>query len=184
MTKKILVPVAEGFEMVEALAIVDVFRRAGAEVDIASTDDIQVVSSHGVRIFADKLITDCMDISYDLVVLPGGIPGAENLRDSEELIDILKKQNESNGLYGAICASPAVVLEHHGLLEGKKATCHPLFVSQLGNDEEISSNVVFDKNCITSRGAGTAVDFSLEMVEILMGAEKKHEVAKGMALSI
>ncbi len=184
MTKKILVPIAEGFEMVEALGMVDVFRRAGAEVDIASTADIQVVSSHGVRIFADKLITECVATEYDLVVLPGGIPGAENLRDSKVLVEILKKQNENNGLYGAICASPAVVLEHHGLLEGKKATCHPLFVSQLQDDEQVSAKVVFDKNCITSRGAGTAVDFALELVEILMGSDKKKEVAKGMALDV
>ncbi len=184
MAKRILVPVAEGFEMIEALAIVDVFRRAGAEVDIASTADIQVVSSHGVRIFADKLIKDCVDVSYDLVVLPGGIPGAENLRDSQVLIDILKKQDAKDGLYGAICASPAVVLEHHGLLEGKKATCHPLFVSQLHDDEKVSSKVVFDQNCITSRGAGTAVDFALEMVEIMMGADKKIEVARGMAIEL
>ncbi|MCP3898171.1 MAG: DJ-1 family protein [Desulfobacteraceae bacterium] len=184
MEKKILVPIAEGFEMLEALAIVDVFRRAGAVVDIASTADIEVVSSHGVRIHADKCIDDCIDMDYDLVVLPGGIPGAENLRDSKELLGILQKQNERNGLYGAICASPAVVLEHHGLLDGKKATCHPLFVSQLADGREVSSKVVFDKNCITSKGAGTAVDFGLELVGILMGDEKMKEVAKGMALEI
>ncbi len=182
MGKKILVPVAPGFEMLEALAIVDVFRRAGADVDIASTSDMQVESSHGVRVFADKLITDCINVSYDLIVLPGGIPGAENLRDSQVLIDLLKKQNAREGLYGAICASPAVVLEHHGLLEGKKATCHPLFVSQLKNDEDASSKIVFDQNCITSKGAGTAVDFALEMVEIMMGSSKREEVAKGMAI--
>lgn len=182
MSKKILVPMAEGFEMLEALAIVDVFRRAGAEVDTAAISELEVVSSHGVRILADKHISECMDISYDLVALPGGIPGSENLRDSEELISILKAQNEKKGLYGAICAAPAVVLEHHGLLHGKKATCHPLFVSQLQNQENISSKVVYDNNCVTSKGAGTAVDFALELVEILMGQEKRKEVAKGMAL--
>jgi protein deglycase len=182
MAKRILVPVAEGFEMLEALAVVDVFRRAGVEVDLAGISDLEVVSSHGVRIYADKLISECLDISYDLVVLPGGIPGSENLRDSDALITILKKQNAKQGLYGAICAAPAVVLEYHGLLEGKKATCHPLFVSQLSNQEEVSSKVVYDQNCVTSKGAGTAVDFALELLQILLGNEKKMEVATGMAL--
>ncbi len=182
MSKKILVPLAEGFEMLEALAVVDVFRRAGLDVDTAAIGDKEVVSSHGVHVIADKRISECIETQYDLVVLPGGIPGSENLRDSKELHGILKAQHEREGLLGAICAAPAVVLEHHGFLEGKKATCHPLFVSQLSNQEEVASRVVFDKNCVTSRGAGTAVDFGLELLEILEGREKRVEVARGMAL--
>jgi len=181
---KILVPVADGIEMIEALSIVDVFRRAGATVDIASVNDLVITSSHNVKIHADKLIDDCMAEEYDLVAVPGGIPGAENLRNSASLAKILKKQNEANKLYGAICASPAVVLQHHGLLEGKKATCHPMFFANLNSDQASERKVVFDQNCVTSRGAGTAVDFALELVEILMGKEKKKEVAKGMAVQV
>lgn len=184
MSINVLVPLADGVEMVEALAIVDVFRRAGAHVDTASVSDLVITSSHNVKIEADKLIDECVDISYDLVAVPGGIPGAENLRNSKTLATILKKQQAADKLYGAICASPAVVLQHHGLLEGKKATCHPLFIADLSAGQATTDNVVFDQNCVTSRGAGTAVDFGLELVGILMGEEKKREVAKGMAIEI
>ena len=183
MAKKILVPLAEGFEMIEALSVVDVFRRAGADVDLAAIDDsLQVTSSHQVPVIADKLLSQCVDVEYDLIVLPGGIPGAENLKNSNVLVELLKKQNREDRLYGAICAAPAVVLEHHGLLEGKRATCHPAFADKLDSSEHTSEKVVTDKNCVTSRGAGTSIDFSLELLETLMGEEKRKEVAKGMAL--
>ncbi|SDO40663.1 DJ-1 family glyoxalase III [Desulforhopalus singaporensis] len=183
MTKRILVPLAEGFEMIEALAVVDVFRRGGVVVDLAAVGDtLQVTSSHQVVVIADKLLQECKDESYDLIVLPGGIPGAENLKNSELLGELLKKQNEKKLLYGAICASPAVVLKHHGLLEGKNATCHPLFADRLESMDHAGKNVVFDQNCVTSRGAGTSIEFGLELLAILCGEEKKIEVAKQMAL--
>lgn len=184
MTKKILVPIADGIEMIEALSIVDVFRRAGATVDMASVNGLVITSSHNVKIQADKLIDECRQENYDLVAVPGGIPGAENLKNSATLIDILKRQNEADKLYGAICASPAVVLKPHGLLEGKKATCHPLFIANLSHEQASEQKVVFDRNCVTSRGAGTAVDFALELVGILMGEEKKREVARGMVVQL
>lgn len=184
MTTKVLVPIADGIEMIEALSIVDVFRRAGATVDIASVHDLVITSSHNVKIHADKLIEDCVNEQYDLVAVPGGIPGAENLANSATLIQILQKQNEEDKLYGAICASPAVVLKEHGLLDGKKATCHPLFFDKLSSDFSSEMKVVFDKNCVTSRGAGTSVEFGLELVGILMGDEKKREVAKGMVVNV
>ncbi len=93
------------------------------------------------------------------------IPGVEKLKDSEELIGILKKQNNMGKLYGGICAAPAVVLQTHGLLEGKIATCHPGFAAQLKNRDLSGGKVIKDGNCITSRGAGTAVDFALALVE-------------------
>jgi 4-methyl-5(b-hydroxyethyl)-thiazole monophosphate biosynthesis len=183
MVKKILVPLAEGFETIEALSVVDVFRRAGAHVDLAAIgDSLLVTSSHNVQVMSDRLLVDCIKENYDLIVLPGGIPGAENLKNSSVLAELLKKQNDEDKLYGAICASPAVVLEHHGLLKGKSATCHPLFVDQLSVQDKAGEKVVVDKNCVTSRGAGTSIDFGLDLVGILMGEEKKIEVAKGMAL--
>ncbi len=179
---KILVPLADGIEMVEALTIVDVFRRAGADVETASVNNLVITSSHNVKIEADKLIGDCVDVSYDLVAVPGGIPGAEYLSDSEELISILKKQHEKGGFYGAVCASPAVVLEKHGLLDGKKATCHPFYVGDLSDGSECNAKVVQDGNCVTSRGAGTSIDFALELLGLLMGEEKRKEVAEAMVV--
>ena len=183
MGKNVLVPVADGTEDLEAVAIIDVLRRADAKVTVASvTGNRQVTFSRGMVITADTLLENCLNHEYDLVVLPGGIPGAENLRDSVDLVKLLKRQRETGLLYGAICASPAVILEHHGLLEGRQATCHPAFVEQLTNKDRAASRVVVDGNCITSQGAGTAVEFSLALVEQLYGKEKRDEVATGMAL--
>ena len=183
MTKNVLVPVADGTEDLEAVAIIDVLRRAEARVTVASvTKNRQVAFSRGLVIQADTLLEDCMHHDYDLVVLPGGIPGAQNLRDSANLVNLLKRQRKSGLFYGAICASPAVVLEHHGLLEGRQATCHPAFLEHLSNKDRAASRVVVDGNCITSQGAGTAVEFSLALVELLFGKEKRDEVATGMAL--
>ena len=108
-------------------------------------------------------------------MLPGGIPGAEHLRDSVELIGILKRQRDKERLYGAICASPAVVLEYHGLLAG-----HPGFVDQLTTTDRIDNRVVMDGNCLTSRGPGTAVEFALALVERLYGKDKRDAVAGPM----
>jgi len=183
MEKKILVPLAEGFEMIEALSIVDVFRRAGVHVDLAAVgESLQVTSSHQVKIMADLPLADCLKENYELIVLPGGIPGAQNLQQSELLAGLLKKQNSENKLYGAICAAPALVLEHHGLLQGKKATCHPGFVEKLSSQAHVGERVVIDKNCVTSKGAGTSIEFALELLGIVMGEEKKKAVAKTMAI--
>ena len=183
MAKNVLVPVADGTEELEAIAIIDVLRRAGAIVTIASVSGHrQITTSHGVVLVADALMDDCVDLDYDLVVLPGGIPGAENLRDSSALIELLKHQRDKDRLYGAICASPALVLEHHGLLRNHQATCHPAYVEQLSNKDQVTSRVVVDGNCITSQGAGTAVDFSLALVEQLFGRKLRNEVAASMVL--
>jgi 4-methyl-5(b-hydroxyethyl)-thiazole monophosphate biosynthesis len=183
MQKNVLVPVADGTEELEAVAIIDVLRRAGATVTVASvTGARQITASRGVVILADALIETCVEKAYDLVVLPGGIPGAEHLRDSVELIDILKHQREKERLYGAICASPAVVLEYHGLLAGRQATCHPGFVDQLTTTDRIDDRVVMDGNCLTSRGPGTAVEFALALVERLYGKNKREDVAAPMVI--
>ena len=183
MNKTVLVPVADGSEELEAVAIIDVLRRAGATVTVASvTGARQITASRGVVIVADTLIEACAEKDYDLVVLPGGIPGAEHLRDSEALIDILKRQKEKRGLFGAICASPAVVLEHHGLLNGHQATCHPVFSDQLTMTDRIDDRVVMDDNCLTSQGPGTAVEFALALVERLYGIAKRNEVAAPMVI--
>ncbi len=183
MSKHVLVPIAEGFEMIEALTVVDIFRRASVKVDLVSiAADKTVVSSHQVSVVADKLISDCVDENYDLIVLPGGVPGVDNLQKSQELKVLLEKQNNSGKLYGAICAAPAVVLEAQGLLEGKAATCHPLFTDRLSKKDKIAEAVVVDGNCVTSRGAGTALEFALKLLEMLLGMEARKEVEQGLAI--
>ena len=183
MTVKVLVPVADGTEDLEAVAIIDILRRAGAWVTIASVSGAMAVQcSQGIKITSDCLIEDCRNNAYDLVVLPGGIPGVENLRSSNALRDILKRQSELGKLYGGICAAPAVVLQSHGLLDGKIATCHPEFAEQLKNRDSSGKKVVVDGNCVTSRGAGTAVEFALALVEKLFGSQKLADVKIGLTI--
>ena len=183
MDKTVLVPVADGSEELEAVAIIDVLRRAGATVTVASvTGARQITASRGVVIVADALIEACAERAYDLVVLPGGIPGAEHLRDCAVLTRMLQRQHQQKRLVGAICASPAVVLEHHGLLAGRQATCHPGFVDRLTARDRVDARVVVDGNYLTSRGPGTAVEFALTLVERLYGKDKMEAVATPMVV--
>lgn len=180
MGKNVLVAVADGTEELEAITIIDCLRRAGADLTIASVQNLQITTARKVKITADCLISDCIDKSYDLIALPGGILGAENLRDSRELIEMLKKQKESGRLYAAICASPATVFAHHGLLAGKKATCYPGMENKLPDTSAVNQRVVVDGNCITSQGPATALEFSLKLVELLFGSAAAKKLADGM----
>ncbi len=180
MSKNVLVPIADGSEDIETSTIIDVLRRAGATVTVASVGSLQVTMAHGLKLTADKLISECVNDSYDLIAVPGGMPGAENLRDSKELTEILQRQQQGGQLYAAICASPAVVLHHHGLLTERKATAYPGFAEQLSNTESIESRVVVDNNCITSRSPGTAMEFALKLVEVLYGGQMAKNIAQSM----
>ncbi len=181
MIKSILVPIADGTEELEAVTIIDILRRAGTNVIVAGIDKHLVTASRGVRLMADSLITDCNGEVFDMIVLPGGMPGAEHLRDSVLLTEMLKKQESNSRWIAAICASPVVVLQHHGLLENRKATCHPARKKDLLNQEAADLSVVVDGNCITGRGPGTAIEFSLKLVEVLYGKKKMLEVSQPLA---
>jgi len=178
MAKTALVPIADGTEEMEAVILIDVLRRADTEVTVASAGELQVTASRGVKIVADALIRDCAGKSYDLIALPGGLPGAEHLRDCETLVELLKQQRQAGRLYGAICASPAVALAHHGLLDDKKATCYPGLQDKLPDASESEKRVVADGNCVTSQGPGTALDFALVLVERLHGSDKAQAIAQ------
>jgi 4-methyl-5(b-hydroxyethyl)-thiazole monophosphate biosynthesis len=178
MSKKVLVAIADGTEELEAVTIIDVLRRDEANVTVASVGSKQVTASRGVNLVADAVISECVGNIYDLIALPGGMPGAEHLRDSKELIDMLKAQAASGRLYAAICASPAVALKPHGLLKDKKATCYPSLLSELDNARQ--AKVVVDGSCITSQGPATALEFSLKLVELLFDKQKSREVANAM----
>lgn len=183
MTISVLVPIADGTEEIEAVTIIDVLRRAEAEVTVASVGALQVTASRGVKMVADCLIEACKERNFDVVVLPGGIPGAEHLRDNPVLKEILLRQKNNGKWYGAICAAPAVVLEPHGLLADRQATCHPNHVGGLSDQSAVESRVVVDGNCVTSRGPGTAMEFSLKLVELLFGRERREAVAAPMVVA-
>lgn len=176
--KKVLVPVANGTEPLEAVVTIDVLRRAGAEVTVASVEEqLRVDVCHGAKIVADALISDCADAAFDLVSLPGGMPGASSLRDCKVLEDLVKKQAADGRLYAAICASPAVVLGSWGLLKGLKATCHPSLMEQLSSfATAVESRVQVDGKMVTSRGPGTTMEYAVTLVEQLFGKEKAEEV--------
>ncbi|MCD4830981.1 MAG: DJ-1/PfpI family protein [Anaerohalosphaeraceae bacterium] len=182
MSNKVLVPIASGTEEIEAVCIVDILRRAGADATVASVGDIQITASRGVKIVADCVLADCAGRTYDMIVLPGGLDGADNLANCSELIKMLKAQKESGRFYAAICASPAVVFETHGLLKGKKATCYPSMASQLSDSSVADERVVVDGNCITSQGPAAAFDFALKLVELLFGPEKAEKIAAGLLM--
>jgi len=180
MSKTVLVPIADGSEEIEAVCIIDVLRRAGAQVTVASVDGLQVTASRGVKLVADTLIADCAAETYDLIVLPGGMPGAEHLRDSVALTQLLRQQQTAGRLYAAICAAPVVVLKHHGLLERRPATAHPSCSQQLENQSAVDERVVVDGTCVTSRAPGTAIEFALQLVEMLFDKARAQKVAGPM----
>lgn len=182
MTKRVLVPIANGTEEIEAACIIDTLRRAGAEVTVASVGGLQVIASRGMKLVADARMSDCVNQTYDCIALPGGMPGAEHLRDSAPLIEKLKQQKQAGRLIAAICAAPAVVLKHHGLLENVQATCHPSFHTHLDPNQLSRNRVVIDANIITSQGAGTAIEFALTIVEHLISPAKKKEAATAMVV--
>lgn len=183
MSKKVLVPIADGSEEIEAVCLIDTLRRAGAEVTVASVGVLQVTASRCVQFVADALLADCVSETYDCIALPGGMPGAEHLRDCEPLIAKLKEQKASGRLYAAICASPAVALKPHGLLEGVTATCYPSFRDQLDPAYASNDRVVVDANCVTSQGPATAIAFALKLIELLYTPAKAQEVGKAMLVT-
>lgn len=179
---KVLVPVANGSEDIESVTIIDVLRRGGVDVTVASVHaEKSIVAARGCKIEADVLITEVAEQKYDAIVLPGGMPGAEHLRDCKILIDMLEQHDIHDALLAAICASPAVVLGTHGFVMDKQATCYPGFEEGLKGAEYLSDQpVVMDDNVITSQGPATAMAFSLAVLANLEGIKKAQEVAQGL----
>ena len=178
--KRVLVPIADGSEEIETCCITDTLVRAGAEVTVASVEATTTCTmSRGLKIVADALVTDVSG-DWDLVALPGGMPGAERLRDSDALDAILRKQDARRAPLAAVCASPAVILKSKGLIDGRQATCYPAppFVEALGDVAD--GAVVRDGHITTSRGPGTSLKFALDLVDQLYGPEKAEELRAQM----
>lgn len=180
-----LVPIAHGSEDIEAVTIIDVLRRAGVGVTVASVaPTLDVKCARGTHITADARIGDVAQKSFDLIALPGGLPGAEHLRDCHDLVSMLKKQEHRGALYAAICAAPGLVLATHGLIGKRKATAYPGFEQHFPPGSAQLARVVRDGNLVTSRGPATAMEFSLALVEALCGREKAEQVAAGMLATL
>ena len=184
-----VVPVADGSEEMEAVAVVDVLRRAGADVALASAEPgrLEVTCSRGVRLRADVELKELSRRPQDLdaVVLPGGMPGAERLSASPDVNALLRTQSAAGRLIGAVCASPAVVLEPAGLLEGRDATAHPAFSDRLPNQSHVGERVVTDLHgppLVTSRGPGTSLEFALELVAQLISEEESQALAQALVM--
>lgn len=176
---KILVPFAEGFEEIEAVTIVDVLRRAELNVTTAAVGPNPVTGSHGISITADTLFSRCSADDFNCIVLPGGMPGSEHLRESGEVISMIRRINEQDGYIAALCAAP-IVLGEAGLLEGRKTACYPGFEKHLGNADYTDAPVAVDGKIITGRGPGCAIPFALKLVEILKGSDISEKLKGAM----
>lgn len=174
---RVLVPMAQGCEELEAVTITDILVRAGFEVITAGLDEQPVTASRGLRILPSTSIDKIMNEIFDLIVLPGGLPGADHLRDDARVQTLLKKHAADNKYIAAICAAPKA-LAQAGLLEGKTATGYPgvLAALNLSNTVVKDSALEIDGKIITSRSPGTAMDFALTLIELLAGKAKRDEV--------
>lgn len=182
MEKKCFVFLADGFEEIEALATVDMLRRAGMDVVTVSINEgVQVTGAHGVAVCADITVSMADVADAEWLILPGGLPGATNLAACQPVVEMLQAQDRRGGNIAAICASPAMVLAPIGLLSGRKATCYPGCEVEgpvfTGADVEVSGNIV------TGRGPGLTMKFALAIIEKSLGRSKADEVAAGMLLA-
>lgn len=179
MAKNAIILLAEGFEEIEAVVCIDLLRRAGIEVTVGGLKNLTVKGSRRIEIKADKIIKG--DSSYDACILPGGMPGAENIASSDTAVQLIKKMAEKEKIIGAICASPAIVLAPLGLIDNKKATCYPGMESHFPDSAiYINNKVVIDKNIITSQGPATAFEFALKIIEKLSGKEISGKIRKAV----
>lgn len=174
---------ADGFEEIEALSSVDVLRRAGMNVVTVSVhDDTLVTGAHGVPVEADALFEDLDFADAQWLILPGGMPGASNLRDCEPLCELLQQHNAQGGYIAAICASPSIVLGPLGLLKEHEAVCYPGMGATLNCRAAREDMVVVSGNIITGKGPAAASHFALAIVAMTEGEDKAREVAAGMLL--
>ncbi|MEM6998356.1 MAG: DJ-1 family glyoxalase III [Pseudomonadota bacterium] len=176
---RVLVPLAQGCEELEAVTIIDLLRRAEINVTTAGLDEKPVVASRKTVLIPDTDLDTALNDEYDMIVLPGGLPGADHLEKDKRIKDTLVKMANANKYIAAICAAPKVLMKA-GILEYKTATSYPGFLDEATNTQLSNDAVVVDDKVITSRGPGTAMDFVLTLIESLEGKEKRDEVEKGL----
>jgi 4-methyl-5(b-hydroxyethyl)-thiazole monophosphate biosynthesis len=180
--KKVLIHFADGFEEIEAITPIDVLRRAGCEVvTVSVTGNSEVTSTRGVTLLADKHFVEADYEEAEMIILPGGQPGANNLNKHEGLKKQIQLFQEKRKFIAAICAAP-LVLGSTGILRGRKATCYPGVEPQLTGATCTGKGVERDGHIITGKGPGFALDFSLMLAEVLAGKDKANEVRKAMLI--
>jgi 4-methyl-5(b-hydroxyethyl)-thiazole monophosphate biosynthesis len=181
----VLVPLAQGCEELEAVTVVDLLRRAGVRVVTAGLDERPVRASRGVVLIPDITLSEVLGQEFDMIVLPGGQPGATNLAQDERISVLLNRLARAGKYTAAICAAPAV-LAQSGLLEGRRATSYPgsLDPHSVAGMQYVEEPVVIDGPVITSRGPGTAMDFALQLIEVLAGKQKRGEVEAGLQRAV
>lgn len=180
MGHTVLVPIANGTEELEAIAIIDILRRGGSTVTVASVGPKDVLAAQKSHLVADCLLEECIHQPFDMVVLPGGDKGASAFRQNKALQELVIKQNDAGKWVAAICAAPAVVLDAWGIPKGRKITCYPSYAPTIQNGKHTNERVVVDGNLITSQAPGTAVDFALSLVQALEGEQKAKQVRQGI----
>lgn len=180
---KVYVFLAEGFEEIEGLTVVDLLRRAKIDTEMVSVmEGRQIKGSHGIKVTADSMFSDVDFSDADLLVLPGGMPGTLNLGNHEGLCELLKKHYEEGKMIAAICAAPSV-FGHLGFLNGRIATCYPGFENKLEGAIVCATKVAVDGNVTTAKGMGAAIDFSLKLIEQLINKETADEISEAIIYS-
>jgi 4-methyl-5(b-hydroxyethyl)-thiazole monophosphate biosynthesis len=170
---------APGFEEIEAITVIDVLRRAGVETMVVSLANGKIVGAHDITVQTDLPIERAMKMRWDMVVLPGGMPGAATLRDDPRSQSLIAAQHERRGGLAAICAAP-IALARAGILAGAKATSYPSFAGELGDCDYVDLPVAQHEHITTSRGPATAMRFALHLVERLCGPKVATEQAKAL----
>ncbi len=179
---KIIVPISNGFEEIEAINVIDICRRANIEVKIAAVEELLTVGAHNIKIQADCKIEDINSDDFDMIVLPGGLPNAFTLAENNKVQSLLKEFKEKKKKIAAICAAPYAL--HKADVLNKNFTCYPSFEEKIRlNGYHNNDSIVIDNDVITSRGPATAMVFALEIVNILCGEETYNQVKNGLLLA-
>ncbi|HHL39911.1 MAG TPA: DJ-1/PfpI family protein [Deltaproteobacteria bacterium] len=177
--KRVAVPLAPGFEEVEALTVVDILRRAGAEVVMAGTVDGPIEGRNGIRVLADTSLDAVSGETFDAIFLPGGVAGTKNLREDARVGAMLRRHADAGALVAAICAAPTV-LAAAGVIRGRTVTCHPSVAGELRGERLCDERVKVDGTLVTSRGPGTAMEMAFRLTAILLGEARAAEVNRGV----
>jgi len=179
MTKKIVMVLASGFEEAEAVMVADVLRRLGFDLVLAGLDDIVVEGAHDIKISADAVLAELDTVDFDAVVLPGGMPGSMNLRNSDELMEFVYTVYAGGGVVAAICAAP-IALARFGLTDGKTITAYPGFEEYLNGNVPTGRMTEIDDRIVTGKGPGAAFEFAGRIAEALGEGDAAAQVFKGM----